>query len=108
MTGGIGGVSVMLAVENSVAFTVLVAVTVTSWLPLTLAGAVYRPPVEILPTVDGLIDQVTDWFAVNCCVWPWPKVTLDGPTDTGTIARVTIAVPKVVPSAALVAVMVTV
>src|ERR1039457_5119651 len=49
----------------------LVAVTVTDWELVMLAGAVYSPVAEILPTL-GLIDQVTAVFvvpvapAVNC------------------------------------------
>jgi hypothetical protein len=51
----------------------LVAVTVTAWELVMLAGAVYSPVAEMLPTL-GLIDQVTAVFvvpvtvAVNCWV----------------------------------------
>jgi hypothetical protein len=60
---------------------------VTVWAVRTLAGAVYRPAEEIVPT-DGLIDQVTavllvpKTVAVNCCVPEGAKLTVDGLRDT--------------------------
>jgi hypothetical protein len=95
----------------------LVAVTVTVCVEVMLEGAVYRPAVEMAPTL-GASDQVTAVFvvpltvAVNCCVWELDKVALAGLTDTETPPAgglsVTAAVPVFVVSAALVAVTVTV
>jgi hypothetical protein len=51
-------VTVTLAEADLVGSATLVAVTVTVWEPEIVAGAVYRPAEEIVPT-DGLIDQVT-------------------------------------------------
>jgi hypothetical protein len=53
----------------------------------TVAGAVYRPAAEMLPT-DGLSDQVTAVFdvpataAVNVCVCEGVRVTLPGANAT--------------------------
>ena len=77
-----------------------------------LAGAVYSPVAEMLPTL-GLIDQVTAVFvvpvtvAVNCWVWPAVSVTLGGLTETPMTLRLTVALPDLVASATLVAVTVT-
>jgi hypothetical protein len=62
---------VMLAVAVLLVSAALVAVTVTVCGLLSVAGAVYRPPLEIVPTA-GLTDHVTAVFvvfftaAVNC------------------------------------------
>src|ERR1700736_2626759 len=64
-----------------------------TWAGVIVAGAVYRPVLEMLPegAVGGLtelIDQLTVWFevpltvAANCCCWLAPKVTLEGVTLT--------------------------
>jgi uncharacterized membrane protein len=58
-----GGVIVTLAVAFLVVSATLVAVTVTVCGLPSVAGAVYRPPLEIVPTA-GLIDHVTPAFAV--------------------------------------------
>jgi hypothetical protein len=49
---------VTLAVAFLLASATLVAVTVTVCGPLSAAGAVYSPPLEIVPTA-GLTDHVT-------------------------------------------------
>jgi len=62
-----------MSVCELVGFAALVAVMVTVLGYGTVAGAVYRPAAEILPTA-GLSDQVTAVFdvpvttAVNACV----------------------------------------
>ena len=66
-----GGTTVILAVAILLVSAALVAVTVTVCGLLSVAGAVYRPPLEIVPTA-GLTDHVTAVFvvpvtaAVNC------------------------------------------
>src|SRR4029079_17820076 len=81
----------------------------------TVAGAVYSPAASIVPTpVAGVIAHVTAVFAAlatvaeNCCVCPPYSVAVGGATvtDTGGL-NVTVAVPVFVPSATLVAVIVT-
>jgi hypothetical protein len=73
VVSAVGGLTITVAVAYFVVFAALVARTVTVCLLATDAGAVYKPPVEILPT-RGLIDQVTailvvpDTLAVNCRV----------------------------------------
>ena len=68
-----GGYSVTVAVADLVASATLVARTVTVCCVAMLAGAVYNPVLEIVPTL-GLTDHVTAVFdvfatiAVNCCV----------------------------------------
>jgi hypothetical protein len=52
------GVIVTLAVAVLLASATLVAVTVTVCGPLSAAGAVYSPPLEMVPT-GGLTDHVT-------------------------------------------------
>ena len=52
------GVMVTLAVAVLLASATLVAVTVTVCGPLSVVGAVYSPPLEIVPAA-GLTDQVT-------------------------------------------------
>ena len=60
-----------MALADLVGSTALWAVTVTVCNAETLAGAVYNPPVEIVPD-DGLMDHVTavllvpNTAAVNC------------------------------------------
>jgi hypothetical protein len=66
-----GGTTVALAIACLLVSAALVAVTVTVCGLLSVAGAVYRPPLEIVPTA-GLTDHVTAVFvvpvtaAVNC------------------------------------------
>ena len=66
-----GGTTVTLAVAVLLVSATLVAVTVTVCGLPSVAGAVYRPPLEIVP-IAGLTDQVTAVFvvpvtaAVNC------------------------------------------
>ena len=94
----------MLELECWVPSALLVAVTVTVWpAGLIVAGAVYNPPLEMLPTF-GFSDQVTGWFTVNCWVWDIPSEAVPGVNITGTGGvRLTVAVPSVVPSARLMA-----
>ena len=67
----------------------LCAVTVTVCVAGMLAGAVYRPAGEIVPTA-GLIDQVTavllvpKTVGVNCCVPEGVRLTAGGLRDTVT------------------------
>jgi hypothetical protein len=101
-----------VAPPDLVASATPVAVTVTAWELVMLAGAVYSPLAEMLPTL-GLIVQVTAVFvvpvtvAVNCWVWPAVSVTLGGLTETPMTLRLTVAPPDLVASATLVAVTVT-
>ena len=66
-----GGTTLTLASAFLLASAALVAVTVTVCGPLSVVGAVYRPPLEIVPAA-GLTDQVTAVLvvpvtaAVNC------------------------------------------
>jgi hypothetical protein len=66
-----GGVTVTLAAAFLLVSAMLVAVTVTVCGLPSVAGAVYRPPLEIVPTA-GLTIHVTAAFvvpataAVNC------------------------------------------
>jgi len=92
----------------------LVAVTVTVWVVVTVAGTVYRPA-EVMAPVAGLMDHVTAvlWalvtVAVNCCVWLIVRVAVAGATlMVRGGSRFTIAVPVLVPSTCIVAVTVTV
>jgi hypothetical protein len=68
------------------------AVTITVCGVRILAGAVYRPAEEIVPT-DGLIDQVTAVLLVpktvgaNCCVPEGARLTAVGLRDTVTAWR---------------------
>jgi len=83
-----------------VASALLVAMTVTVCAELTVAGAVYRPPL-IVPTL-GDSDQVTAVFVLpltvveNCCDWPPFSATDVGVMlmDTGVVLEVE---PEVVP-----------
>jgi hypothetical protein len=90
-----------------------VAVTVTVCGEGTELGAVYRPALEIVPTV-GFNDQVTAVFvapvtpAVNCWVWEGAKEAVEGVSETATGGlRLTVALANLVESALLVAVTVT-
>ena len=58
-----GGTTVTLAVAFLLVSATLVAVTVTVCGLPSVAGAVYRPPLEIVPTA-GLTDHVTAVFVV--------------------------------------------
>ena len=58
-----GGTTVTLAVAVLLASATLVAVTVTVCGLVSVAGAEYRPPPEIVPTA-GLTDHVTAVFVV--------------------------------------------
>jgi len=66
-----GGTMVTLAVALLLASAALAAVTVTVCGLASVAGAAYKPPLEMVPTA-GLTDQVTVVFvvpvtaAVNC------------------------------------------
>lgn len=84
-----GGTTVTLAVPMLGALLrPLVAVTVTVCGLPSVAGAEYRPSLEIVPTA-GLTDHETAVLnepatvAENCCVWPTPRVTAPGDTLTG-------------------------
>ncbi len=64
---------VTVAEADFVGSATVVAVTVTVWLVLIVAGAVYKPVLETVPTAGFrlhvtavLLDPVT--VAVNCCV----------------------------------------
>src|ERR1017187_5349885 len=73
VTVGGGGARLTVALPDLVASATPVAVTVTAWELVMLAGAVYSPVAEMLPTL-GLIDQVTAVLvvpvtvAMNCWV----------------------------------------
>ena len=95
------------------------AVTVTVAGDGTVAGAVYRPALEIVPHVvpeqpapDRV--QLTDWLevpeteAANCWVWPAVTVAVGGETATARPVIVTVALPDALPSAWEVPVTVTV
>jgi len=58
-----GGMIVTLAVACLLVSATLVAVTVTVWGLASVAGALYKPLLEIVPTA-GLTDHVTAVFAV--------------------------------------------
>jgi hypothetical protein len=84
----IGGIKLTVADALGLGLTVLVAVTVTACWVVTVAGAVYIPEGEMLPTVGWV--QVTVWVgvlataAVNCWVFPPYSVALTGLTLTDT------------------------
>ena len=67
-----GGYSVTVAVAHLAASATLVARTVNVCCVATLAGAVYSPILDIVPTL-GLADHITSVFAAfdtvteNCC-----------------------------------------
>ena len=78
---------VTVAVEDLLVSTWLVAVTVTVWAVVMLAGAVYRPEALTVPAPAGLIVHVTAVsallvVAVNCCVWPAYSKLVEGETLT--------------------------
>jgi hypothetical protein len=112
------GETVTLAWANLVVSAVLVAVIVTAP-DGTAAGALYKPALEIVPTVEfppatPLTLQFTAVFAVpptvalNCFVWDTVTEALVGDTETETAGiTVTLAWPDLVASAALVAAIVT-
>jgi hypothetical protein len=58
------GCRVTLAVPLVTLSTVLVAITERDCVAETVAGAVYKPPVEILPGAAALSDHLTAEFAV--------------------------------------------
>lgn len=110
-----GGRSVTVAVDDLLVSATLVARTVTVVCALTVAGAVYKPVLLIDPVVVGLIVHVTFVLAapvtvaVNCCVWPCPRIAVVGATVTPTVGfSVTVALADLLVSATLVAVTVTV
>ena len=109
-----GGASEITAAADFVLSATLTAVTVTEVADETVAGAEYRPPLEIIPTA-GLTDQVTAVLVVpvtvtvNCRVCDAAKFAVDGLTVTCTAGTtVTLAVVFLLVSATLVAVTVTV
>jgi hypothetical protein len=67
----------------------LVAVTVTSSVPLITEGAVYNPFTKL--PIEGVMDQVTEVFAApvtvaeNCEVWDAVREALGGFTFTITL-----------------------
>ena len=81
------GTSVTVAVAAALVSATLVGVTTTVWLLEMVAGAVYKPEVESVPT-DGFIVHVTLVFdvpvtvAVNCCDWPPERLAEPGLTCT--------------------------
>ena len=83
-----GGLSASTTLPDFVGSATLVAVIVMFWEVEMVAGAVYSPALEIVPT-EGLMPQVTAVLevfvtvAANCCVWALNKVTLAGPAETG-------------------------
>jgi hypothetical protein len=85
----VAAVTVTLADPDFVASACEIAVTVTVAGFGTVAGAVYIPPLEILPfAVPPLTLQVTAVFdvpvtvAMNCCVLPVVTVAVAGTTET--------------------------
>src|SRR5579872_6173391 len=90
-------------VAEAVVPPVAVAVTVTVWLDVTEAGAVYNPAVEIDPTA-GFKDQLTAVLEVNCCVCPAFKLAVRGATETATGTKVMVAEAVVPPVAVAVTV----
>jgi hypothetical protein len=88
----------------------LVAVTVTVCGVPSVAGAEYKPPLEIVPTAgftdhEMLVFNEPATVAENCCVWPTPRLTVPGNTVTVTRGvTVTFAVADLVGSCTLVAV----
>ena len=109
-----GGASEITAAADFVLSAALTAVTVTEVADETVAGAEYRPALEIVPTA-GLTDQVTAAFVVpvtvtvNCRVCEAAKLAVDGLTVICTGGTtVTLAVAFLLVSATLVAVTVTV
>src|ERR1019366_4622382 len=108
------GVSVTVALAYLVGSATLVAFTVTVCAAAMLAGAVYRPAAEIVPTfglsvhVTALL-EVPPTVAVYCWVWEPASVAESGVNEivTGGLS-VTVALADLVGSATLVAFTVTV
>jgi hypothetical protein len=97
-----GGTRLIIALADLVESAALVAVIVTVWAVLMLAGAVYRPLPDSVPTA-GLKLQETAVFvlpvtlAVNCFVCEAVKLAVSGVIPTLTAATgVTETVPAVV------------
>ena len=105
------GLKVTVAVPDLLESATLVAVIVIVCVELIVAGAVYRPLAESVPT-EGLMLQVTAVLLVpvtadvNCCCPLTFRVKEGGATDTATAFSTTVAVPNFVASTTLVAVMV--
>src|SRR5271154_3683721 len=84
-----GGVSPRMALADFVLSATLVAVTVSTCVEVTDAGAVYNPVVSIVPTAGGITDHVTAVLllnvtvAVNCCACPPESVATLGDTLIG-------------------------
>ena len=58
--GGVAeGTSASMLLADSLGVAIVVALTITFWAVAIVAGAVYTPTAEIVPTF-GLRDQVTD------------------------------------------------
>jgi hypothetical protein len=78
---------VMAAVPLAEGSSTLAAMTVTAWVSLIAAGAVYKPVGEMVPS-KGWIDHLTPGsvapvtVAVNCRLWEAPRVTAPGLTAT--------------------------
>src|SRR5713101_7416141 len=117
--GGGAVVTVTVAFADLLVSACAIAVTVTVAGLGTVAGAVYRPAVEIVPTVEFppvtpftchvtavLLLPVT--VAVNCCVVLTTTDALVGEMLTPTVVRVTVALADLVVSACDTAVTVTV
>ena len=84
----------MVALADALGWAALCAVTTTVVGGIVL-GAVYRPPAEIVPTVDvpprfPLTSQFTELLLVpetvaeNCCTVPSCRLVLVGVTETDT------------------------
>jgi hypothetical protein len=86
---GAGGFNVIVALADLLLSAALVAVTVTDCVLVTVAGALYRPLDEMLPTA-GEIDQFTAVLvvlvtaALNCCVAPCARLADNGLTEMAT------------------------
>ena len=109
-----GGLTVMMALALTLELDINVAFAVTFCCALIVAGAVYRPAVDKVPTT-GLSDQLTAppllGVAVNCWVCPALTVAEVGVTEmVGAVGgfSVTLAVAVIEVLAASVAVIVTV
>jgi len=112
--GGVleAGARLTVAVAVLVLSAELVAITVTDWELLIVAGAVYTPFTKV-PT-EGLINQVTALLlepvteALKVADAPAPSDTEDGVIVTPTCVKDTVEVAVFVESVALVAVIVTI
>jgi hypothetical protein len=103
------GVSVIVAIAVFVLSAELVAVSVTVWVDVIVAGAVYNPPLVTVPKFGDktyitpvLLDPVT--VALNCCVWFTLNDADVGASVIVTGMSVMVAVAVLVLSAELVAV----